>query len=657
MDIKSKNARYSIIMKAAAVFLIWMSFAGLFASVVFLGRFSSEIEADKYYESRNFFSIYNSSIESAIDYATSNFIYDSIGSGNRPSKKILPNTVNFKFVARNYKTGAVISNFDMKNKSVEDIKKEFAKCRTFLFYSSGELSASANLKSFNTSGFTLKLDFPSTEIFTAVADNPVSGDAFYDFMTKYETVHGLIPVFIAIASVSLIIGAGFFIYLISVAGRKEKKGKIVPAFIDWLYNDIHTVLAIYLTGLFLNEARQSVISFRTDISEIIVPFLFTSIALMIGLNYVLSMIRQIKSGTIFKHTFIFALLKMLKSIFIQLFSANIFKPSILILLLVYGGLNSILFAIAVHAGGNGFLALILIQAILNIAAIYYVSKALGSISAIMVWVKEMTKGNLEHTLNKDRLSPAFIMFANNIENLQTGIRHAVSEAVKGERLKTELITNVSHDLKTPLTSIINYVDLLKKENVENETITEYIGVLEEKSARLKKLIEDLIEASKAASGDMPVNFTDVGLCSLVGQAVAEYNERILNTGLDFRIRHCERPVIVKGDGTLVWRIMDNLLSNIVKYSQKNSRVYIDMEQTETDGIITIKNISEMPLDISVDQLLERFVRGDSSRSTEGSGLGLSIAKSLAEIQGGKLELSIDGDLFKVIISLPLSTGV
>jgi signal transduction histidine kinase len=285
--------------------------------------------------------------------------------------------------------------------------------------------------------------------------------------------------------------------------------------------------------------------------------------------------------------------------------------------------------------------------------IYYVSKALQSITAIMVWVKEMTKGNLEQPLDKDRLSPAFTGFANNIERLQIGIKYAVSEAIKGERLKTELITNVSHDLKTPLTSIINYIDLLKKENLENETVNEYIGVLEEKSGRLKKLIEDLIEASKAASGDMRVNMEDVDLCSLVGQAVAEYNEKVLDAGLDVRVKHCEQPAVVKGDGTLVWRIMDNLLSNIVKYSQRNSRVYIDIEQTQTDGVITIKNISEMPLDISVDQLLERFVRGDSSRSTEGSGLGLSIAKSLSEIQGGKLELSIDGDLFKVIVSLPV----
>jgi signal transduction histidine kinase len=654
LDIKSRNTKYSIIMKAFAVFMIWVSFAGLFAAVVFMERYSNEIEKGQYYESTSFSNLFSNSFGSVADYVTSTLAMDELGSGDQPSKKMQPNMVNFKYVARSYKTGKVISNFAMKSNSMEDLKNEFAKYRSFLFYSSGKLRYSENLASCNISDYIMELDFKSVEIFAVVVDKPVPGDGFYDLAAKHEMFHRLIPVFIAIAAVSLILGVCFFIYLISVAGMKEKKGKIVPAFIDWLYNDFHTVLAIYLAGLSMNQVRIVAVSSGNYITRIITVFLLTSIPFMIGLNYVLSMLRHIKAGTIFKHTFVFTLLKMIKGIFIQLFSAKTFKPLILILLLVYAGLNSILFTMAVNAGGNGFLLLILIQAIFNIAAVYYVSKALVSISAIMVWVKEMTKGNLEQPLDKNRLSPAFTTFANNIESLQTGIKYAVSEAVKGERLKTELITNVSHDLKTPLTSIINYVDLLKKENVGNETINEYISVLEEKSGRLKKLIEDLIEASKAASGDMLVNFADVDLCSLVGQAVAEYNEKVLNAGLDVRIRHCEQPVVVRGDGNLMWRIMDNLLSNIIKYSQKNSRVYIDIEQTETEGVITLKNISEMPLDISVDQLLERFVRGDSSRSTEGSGLGLSIAKSLAEIQGGRLELSIDGDLFKVIIGLPVS---
>ncbi len=660
MDIKLRNTRYSIIVKAAAVLLIWLSFAGIFASAVFVERYSSDIEKRNYNETTGFSDLFSNSFRNAVDNTVVPDLakdgYGYTGSGDRPSQGNLPNMVNFKYIARNYITGEVVSNFDRKTKSVEEVKKEFEKYGTYLFYSSLKSSFSNNLASCNLSDYKTKLDALSIEIFAVVENKPIPGDGFYDLAIEHGKVHGLIPLFILIASVSLLLGVGCFIYLIMVAGRREKNGKIVPSFIDWFFNDIHTIIAIYLAGLFVNQAGRFAGSLDDNISGIVAAGLLVSISLMILLSYVLSMIRHIKMGTIFKHTFVFALIKMMKSIFIQLFSSKAFRPSILVLLLVYGGLNSILFAVAASAGGNAFLLILFIQAIFNIAVIYYVSKALQSITAIMAWVKEMTKGNLEQPLDKDRLSPAFTGFANNIESLQTGIKYAVSEAVKGERLKTELITNVSHDLKTPLTSIINYVDLLKKENLENETVNEYIGVLEEKSGRLKKLIEDLIEASKAASGDMRVNLEDVDLCSLVGQAVAEYNEKVLNAGLDVRVRHCEQPVVVKGDGTLVWRIMDNLLSNIVKYSQRNSRVYIDIDQTQTDGVITIKNISEMPLDISVDQMLERFVRGDSSRSTEGSGLGLSIAKSLSEIQGGKLELSIDGDLFKVIVSLPVSVG-
>jgi len=345
-------------------------------------------------------------------------------------------------------------------------------------------------------------------------------------------------------------------------------------------------------------------------------------------------------------------------VFAQCFNPVVFKPVVILFLLGYGALNAILFGIAIHTGyGGGFWFPILLLFVFNIAAIYYVSRALTSLSNIMKWVKEMTKGNLDFTIATVNRSLAFSSFVGDIANLQTGIKQAVIKALQGERLKTELITNVSHDLKTPLTSIISYVDLLKKENLDNEKADEYICVLEDKSARLKKLVDDLLEASKAANGDIIVNYGSIDLCALTEQSVAEYSETAEEAGLDIRLKLCEKPAIVHGDGTLLWRIMDNLLSNAVKYSQKYSRVYIDVENTGISGIITVKNISEAALDISSEQLLERFVRGDQSRGTEGSGLGLSIAKSLSELQGGTLDLRVDGDLFKVVVSLPLETAV
>jgi len=251
------------------------------------------------------------------------------------------------------------------------------------------------------------------------------------------------------------------------------------------------------------------------------------------------------------------------------------------------------------------------------------------------------------------MSIAFSAFAENIQSIQMGLKKAVEDAIKGERMKTDLITNVSHDLKTPLTSIINYVGLLKKEPIENQKAQEYINILDEKSARLKVLIEDLIEASKASSGNLPVNIEKLDLCELVMQAVGEYRDKFENRGLDVRTITDEKNIYAQADGKHMWRIVENLLSNVLKYSMKNSRVYINIARNEDYGILTIKNISELPLEIPVEQLTERFVRGDMSRTTEGSGLGLAIAKSLTDIQKGYFRIETDGDLFKATVEIPL----
>ena len=230
---------------------------------------------------------------------------------------------------------------------------------------------------------------------------------------------------------------------------------------------------------------------------------------------------------------------------------------------------------------------------------------------------------------------------------------AVAEAIKGERMKTDLITNVSHDLKTPLTSVINYVDLLKQEDLNNAKAYEYLGVLEEKSARLKQLIEDLIEASKASSGNLTVGAEKIDLQELVMQACGEYEEKIKKAELDVHLNGANEKIFISADGKHMWRIVENLLSNVVKYSMPHSRVYINVAKGDQYGYLTIKNISASPLDIPPEQLTERFVRGDVSRTTEGSGLGLSIAQSLTNIQGGWFKIAIDGDLFKVIVEMPL----
>lgn len=227
---------------------------------------------------------------------------------------------------------------------------------------------------------------------------------------------------------------------------------------------------------------------------------------------------------------------------------------------------------------------------------------------------------------------------------------AVDERMKSERLKTELITNVSHDIKTPLTSIINYVDLLSKEELHNDKAAEYLEVLDRQSSKLKKLIEDLVEASKASSGNLAVDSQQLETGVFVTQTVGEFEEKLSLAGLELIVSKPKEAVYIMADGRHLWRVIDNLMNNICKYAQTGSRVYVNLEATAQSVRITFRNISKYPLNISGEELTERFVRGDRSRNTEGHGLGLSIAQSLMNLIGGDMNIVVDGDLFKVVLA-------
>lgn len=266
--------------------------------------------------------------------------------------------------------------------------------------------------------------------------------------------------------------------------------------------------------------------------------------------------------------------------------------------------------------------------------------------------KQLSEGNLEYKVNTRRMLPTFRQHGENLNNISKGIAIALNQKMKSEHLRTELITNVSHDIKTPLTSIINYVDLLKKEGLTGQA-AEYIDVLDRQSHRLKKLTDDLVEASKASTGNIHCTLMPTDIAELVMQAVAEYEEKLAKSQLEAVITSPENEtVFALVDGNLMWRVLSNLLSNACKYSQPGTRVYLSIKGSGDTALITVKNVSKDQLNIDPDELMERFVRGDSSRSTEGSGLGLNIARSLVELQKGKFSLSIDGDLFKAQIRCP-----
>ncbi len=266
--------------------------------------------------------------------------------------------------------------------------------------------------------------------------------------------------------------------------------------------------------------------------------------------------------------------------------------------------------------------------------------------------EKIAGGELDYTIDTKHMLPDLRRHGEQLGNISQGMSCAVEERVKSQRFKTELITNVSHDLKTPLTSIINYVDLLKKEDIQDEKIRGYIDVLDRKSQRLKTLTEDLVEASKAASGTIAVHLERLDLSQLLGQAVGEYEEKLAQAGLTPAVSTPGGPCCVMADGRHLWRILDNLLGNCTKYAMPGTRVYLDLERREDRYQVTVKNISADPLNVPAEELLKRFVRGDSSRTSEGSGLGLSIARNLASAQGGDFDLVVDGDLFKAIVSFP-----
>ena len=298
------------------------------------------------------------------------------------------------------------------------------------------------------------------------------------------------------------------------------------------------------------------------------------------------------------------------------------------------------------ASGSGLAVVLSLCAC--VAAVLYGAYCFG---ILLESAGRMSKGDLDTKVEEKYLVGYFGDFAENLNDLADVAVVAAQKQLKSERMKTELITNVSHDIKTPLTSIINYVDLLQKPHTPQEEKT-YLEVLDRQSQRLKKLIDDLMEMSKASTGNLTVDITRLDAAEAVNQALGEFADKLEKARLTPVFRRPEQSIAMMADGRLVWRVLSNLLSNAVKYALSGTRLYIDLVELEGKVIISLKNISREELNVEADELMERFVRGDDSRNTEGSGLGLNIAKTLMELQKGQLQLLVDGDLFKVTLIFP-----
>lgn len=489
-------------------------------------------------------------------------------------------------------------------------------------------------------------------LYVGVSDDVETGDGiFAQQYQAFENRRDNAPRAVMSAIISLLIMIAGLIYLITVAGKTSRNSEVTLIATDYIFNDIWTILFLAVAAGSYIVAVQLVRSIYylnmewISIIKGLICLLFM-VDVVILMCYATSISRQIKKRRLFSNTVLGAFIRWIASFFKE----STFRIWILICMIMYAIINCMLMFVACEA--DTIIPVILIV-IFDVAGMFFAARALTSLKKIMVAVKETSEGNFDKKVDPDEISPSLKNFAIDVSNMQNGLKQAVGRAVKGEKMKTELITNVSHDLKTPLTSIITYVDLLKREELNNEKAQNYVAILDEKTNRLKQLIEDLVEASKASSGNLAVTKNKINLRGLVEQSLGEFEERIEASELEFKINAVD-DVDIYADGRHMWRIMENLISNALKYAMPKTRVFIDIYKTENEGVLMIKNVSVVPIDsVDLKSLTERFVRGDASRTTEGAGLGLSITQSLSEIQGGKLEITSDGDVFKAAVKMPL----
>jgi signal transduction histidine kinase len=428
--------------------------------------------------------------------------------------------------------------------------------------------------------------------------------------------------------------AGFilsFIYLLLVIGRKSFKDEELRMHaVDRLYVDLSILLGMGL--LFIWVAMLEEVA-SPNIEKLVIPITIPIAAALFVL--ILSLVKHFKNGTFFRHTLIYRIFNRLFHFVKNVYDSGSVGVKTVLIVIGYPILVAATFFI--------------FPITLGLAA-WVAFRRVKSFQAIKEGVERIKDGDIHHSIEVGGKGE-FARLAANINSITDGLNKAVESELKSERLKTELITNVSHDIRTPLTSIITYVDLLKKEKLPLKA-EEYIEVLDQKSKRLKILTDDLFEAAKASSGSIPVQLERIDIVSLITQGLGEVSDKIEDYDLAFKFNYPNEKVYVAADGKLLWRSIENVLSNIFKYALKGSRVYIDVEDLGSEVRLTFKNISAYELNISADELMERFKRGDESRTSQGSGLGLSIAESLIDIQKGKFTIQVDGDLFKSMITLP-----
>ena len=496
-------------------------------------------------------------------------------------------------------------------------------------------------------------------IFAVSVDTKFSvADSMADEAENYETYSKLMFPMLAGAIFGSVLWLVGMVWLTVTAGRKPEDEEIYLNGFDRWYTEIAAgaVIGIWLAGMIISGTliANSSLGYSHAVVTVIVTCLicgtYTMAWFLIGY---LSLVRRIKAGTLWKNSLIRTVLKWIGKCsgkladFARAFSRNTAEK--IKVLLVGGAFLFLQFLIigCIFSGAGVFLLALMA---VDVAAMIFAIRKADGLDLIMDGLKKISDGELQYKIKTDTLIGKQKVMAEYINNIGGGLDAAVENSLKKERMQTELITNVSHDLKTPLTSIINYVDLMKRENPTDPKIQEYLRILDEKSQRLKVLTEDVVEASKASTGNIKLEMNDIDFVEMVQQVIGEFEEKFQEKNLTMMVHFTDEPSIIYADGQRMWRVLENVFGNVVKYAMEGTRVYAEISNRNKKVTFSLKNISAQPLNISADELTERFIRGDVARNTEGSGLGLSIAKSLTELQDGEFKLYLDGDLFKVMIT-------
>ena len=484
-------------------------------------------------------------------------------------------------------------------------------------------------------------------------------DEFYELWKDYGENRANFQPNLIRAGVFALLSLGCFLYVLWTSGHKEGEEEIVLTWQEHIFFDLYLPamigagVLVFMLGLYSADYLLYSMTYQ-DANRELLPLvrdwlLPLATAMMVGVLTLTArtLTVRLKARALARSTLLCRVLMWLVRVIGDFFRSLPLTWRTVGLFAGYAVLSGYLLLEAPYSAVAMWL-----WGLLNLSALVFLGWWTMNLRKLRMATQAIAAGDMEHQVDTARMPRDLKLQAEDLNNISVGLAGAVDEKMKSERFKAELITNVSHDLKTPLTSIINYVNLLKTTNQTDPTAQEYIEVLDRKSQRLKKLTEDLVEASKASTGVLSVNREKIGMAQLISQALGEWEERLEERKLTVVTNLPEGETWVYADGRHLWRVMDNLLSNCAKYAMEGTRVYLDLTRGKGQVCLSVKNISREALNIPAQRLMERFVRGEESRTTEGSGLGLSIARSLTELQGGQFDLAVDGDLFKANVTLP-----